>query len=114
MAPTGGQPAQGAGKLASLLEAHAKTFRQARRDVGEVVPECPAPFGERDDDDALVLRAARAVQETRLLHPPQQRREGSRVELQALAEIPDGLVVAVPEQDEHEVLRVGQVPRLEQ
>jgi len=67
--------------------------------MGEVVLEGPAPFGEGNDDDALVLRAARALQETRLLHPPQQRREGARVELQALAEIADEPWIEVSESD---------------
>src|SRR3984885_16256928 len=91
-----GEAVQRVGKLAGLPQAQPGAVRDARRDMGEVVLEGPAPFGEGNDDDALVLRTARALQETRLLHPPQQRRGGARGELQALAEIADGPAVTVP------------------
>src|ERR1700722_539334 len=69
-----GEAVQCVVKPAGLPQAQAGAVRDARRDMGEVVLEGAASFGEGNDDDALVLRATCALQETRLLHPPQQRR----------------------------------------
>ena len=97
-----------------LREIVAGSLGEPRRDLARLALELLARAGQRDVDDARVVVIPPALDEPVAREPLEQRRQRAAIEPETRAELADRTTVALPQREQHEVLRVRHAERLEQ
>mmetsp|Transcript_28289 Transcript_28289/g.52715 ORF Transcript_28289/g.52715 Transcript_28289/m.52715 type:complete len:213 (-) Transcript_28289:293-931(-) len=108
------QALQALGQGNDLVELTGAGAGQLGRDVQRLVAQLATLGCQEDVDTALVVAGAPALQMAQGLQALQQRCQRARVERQSLAELRHAGPVRFPQQQHHEVLRIGKAERRQQ
>ena len=102
------------GQGLQLLQAALAVFQHTGGDGGRLLAQLPTGLRQVHTHAALIVAVALALQPTGSLHALEQRRQRTRIQVQALAQLGDHAAIAFPQYQEHQVLRVGQTQWFEQ
>lgn len=80
---------------------------QAVRYVHHLLLQFHSFWSERNDSLACIFGTACADDQSGLLHPLKQRRDGIGIEHQTLSDIAHRLLVFFPQHEQNQVLRIG-------